>query len=270
MTGYNGQSAATAVRGPASMDGACSCLQFAGNDLKLDGRSQADQHAGRTPRKEGTMTQPQPHSGRMDDANVQARGLRRRAAARGCAWALGAMIAACGASGCRWRRTEPRPTAPPSHVEMTVGGLYSVGNGGSAVILATPTDPRVVPIFIGGTEALSIHLRLEHQRYQRPLTHDLLDNVVRELGGELVKVQVDELKDNVFIGTVFVRDGGRIAPLDARPSDAIALAIGADVPIFVARKVVSAAGVRKEDFERSHGAGADRQRDPEGPDPLSL
>jgi hypothetical protein len=124
----------------------------------------------------------------------------------------------------------------------------------------------MVPIFVGGTEALSIQLRLERQRYQRPLTHDLLDAVTRELHGEFEKVQVDDLRDNVYIGTVFVRDGRRVAVIDARPSDAIAIAIGAEVPIFVARKVIEAAGVRREEFDQERKASP---RIP-GVDPLSL
>jgi hypothetical protein len=101
---------------------------------------------------------------------------------------------------------------------------------------------------VGGTEALSIDLRNESRRFQRPLTHDLLDDVVSKLGGKLVKVHVDSLRSNTFIGRVFLRQEGRSFDVDARPSDAIALAIGNRVPIFVAARVFEEAGMRLEDL----------------------
>jgi bifunctional DNase/RNase len=128
-------------------------------------------------------------------------------------------------------------------VEMTVAAVAPTHGGGAAVLLVDPSHTRVLPIFVGGTEALSIDLRMRKQKYQRPLTHDLLDSVLRELGGKLVRVQVDELREEVFIGSVFIETGGRTVRIDARPSDAIALALGAGVPILVARKVLDAAGV---------------------------
>jgi uncharacterized protein len=156
--------------------------------------------------------------------------------------------------GCHLHSTRERATPPSTHVEMTVAGVATTSQGGKVVMLVDAEQKTVLPIFVGGTEALSIELRLEHQRYQRPLTHDLLDSVMHELHGELQKVQVNELRDNVYIGAVFVRDGGHIAEIDARPSDAIALALGADVPIFVASKVIEAAGVRRDQFDQSREA----------------
>jgi len=120
----------------------------------------------------------------------------------------------------------------------------------SVVVLQSEKDGRVVPIFVGGTEALSIGLRHESRRYPRPLTHDLLDSLVDELGGDLVKVHVDSLQRNVFIGRVYMRQESRVFDVDARPSDAIALAIGNRVPIFVASDVVNAAGMRLEDITK--------------------
>lgn len=135
-----------------------------------------------------------------------------------------------------------RPTAPAGYVEMGVVAVTPTPNGGAAVVLGEAGKHVVVPIYIGGTEALSISLRVNEERPERPLTHDLLDAVTRELGGELVKVQVDELRDNVFIGSIFLRREGRVIEIDARPSDAIALAVGNHVPIFVATEVVDSAG----------------------------
>jgi bifunctional DNase/RNase len=140
----------------------------------------------------------------------------------------------------------PRPTAsaepPVGYLQLTAIGVTSFGDN-NAVVLSDPDRTVLVPIFIGGTEALSISLRLEGQPFQRPLTHDLFDAALRALGGVLVRIQVDAIRDSVFIGSVYLRRGDAIFELDARPSDAIALAIGANVPIFVAKQVIDEAGV---------------------------
>jgi bifunctional DNase/RNase len=114
---------------------------------------------------------------------------------------------------------------------------------GDAVLLADAAQTTLLPIFVGGTEALSIQLRLAHEPYERPLTHDLVDSLVRELGATITKVQVDELRDGTFIGSIWLRHDDRLVQIDARPSDAIAMALGAAVPIYVARAVLAAAGL---------------------------
>jgi len=136
-----------------------------------------------------------------------------------------------------------RATVPDGYVELQVHTVVPVEDG-HAVILVDPERQLAVPIFIGGTEALSIRHR--KRRYPRPLTHDLLDSIMHELGGELVKIQINEIRDGTFIGSVFVRRGERVIEIDARPSDAIALAIGSGVPIFVAKRVLDEAGIHRD------------------------
>src|SRR5262245_39371722 len=87
------------------------------------------------------------------------------------------------------------PSVPTGYVAMTVLRVIPTGPQGHAVLLEGADGDRIVPIFVGGTEALSIELRHEGKRYGRPLTHDLLDSLLDRLGGALVKVQVDDLKD---------------------------------------------------------------------------
>jgi hypothetical protein len=136
------------------------------------------------------------------------------------------------------------PTAPAGFVRMTVAGVMP-SRAANAVVLRDAAQEVWLPIWIGDAEAFSIQMRLDRRRFQRPLTHDLLDRVMRELDGRLRKVQVDDLKGNTFVGTIFIARGERTIAVDARPSDAIALAVGNRVPIFVARKVIERAGVRK-------------------------
>ena len=144
------------------------------------------------------------------------------------------------------------PTAepPPGYVLVKAKAQLDALHG-NALLLVDQDEQRVVPIFVGNTEALSIRLRLDGERYKRPLTHDLLDNVLRRLQASFVRAQVDELRDNTYFGSVVVRDDeDRLIEIDARPSDAIALAIGNRAPIFIATKVLDRAGHRIEDLER--------------------
>lgn len=135
--------------------------------------------------------------------------------------------------------------APAGFIEMQVAGVLPTREG-NAVVLRDAAEGVLLPIWIGDAEAFSIQMRLDRRRFQRPLTHDLLDAVMRELGGRLEKIHVDDLKGNTFVGTIFVRQAGRLLEVDSRPSDAIALAVGNRVPIFVSRKVVERAGVKQD------------------------
>ena len=130
---------------------------------------------------------------------------------------------------------------PKGFVEMTVASVMEY-RGSQAVVLKTLSGDYTLEIWIGPSEAFVIDLRLNRRRFQRPLTHDLLDSIMRELGGKLIKIQVDDLKNNTFVGTVFVQHKKKVIPIDARPSDSIALAIGNRAPIFVSKSVLERAG----------------------------
>lgn len=148
---------------------------------------------------------------------------------------------------------DPAPK-PKGFLEMFVAGVVPSPDG-HTLVLVNAEEQVLLPLGIGLTEALSIHGRLEKRRFSRPMTHDLLDHIVAELGGSIVRVQIDDLKDDVFTGTVFIRvpeKGGKetkVVSFDARPSDAVALALGARAPIFVARPVVDRAAIHPGDLE---------------------
>jgi bifunctional DNase/RNase len=144
------------------------------------------------------------------------------------------------------RAADKRATAPDDYIEAEVAGIVA-HPAGHAVLLLDPSHQTALPIFIGGTEALSIELRHSGQRYPRPLTHDLLDQVVARLGGTLRKVQIDAIVNQTFIGSIYIQSGDEVIRLDARPSDAIALAMGTHVPIFVHRAVFAEAGIRRDE-----------------------
>jgi bifunctional DNase/RNase len=112
-----------------------------------------------------------------------------------------------------------------------------------AVLLKEVEQERQLPIFIHATEAEAIANELEGYKPLRPLTHDLLKNCIATLGGELQYVLINDLRDNVFYALLHIVTGGREIDIDARPSDSIALAVRARVPVFVAEKVMGDAGV---------------------------
>jgi bifunctional DNase/RNase len=133
------------------------------------------------------------------------------------------------------------PRAPEGYVEVDLLSVQP-GGGGATVELVDRESKKVVTMYIGGTEGHSITLRNDKRPPERPLTHDLLDALLHELHAEILQVQVDKLDHGVFFGTVIVVQDDRVFPLDARPSDAIALALGAKAPIYVARKVIEKSG----------------------------
>lgn len=163
---------------------------------------------------------------------------------------------------------QQKPAAPQGFVEMTVKGVMPTEQG-NAVILVTAAQDVWLPIFIGDAEAHAIDLRLNRQRFQRPLTHDLLDAIMHDLGGRLVKIHVEDLRQSTFVGRVFVSQGDKLLDLDARPSDAIALAVGAHAPIYVHQKVIDQAGVRPEQLDPARpGFGPGPEARPPGSEPL--
>ena len=137
------------------------------------------------------------------------------------------------------------PSLPPKgFVRVRVGGITGAGAGqGNAVLLVDDERQRALVVFIGETEALSIQLRLQGTRYKRPLTHDLLDTMLDHLGARVLNVRVDRLEDDIFYGVVVLRSGNRIHEFDSRTSDGIALALGSDAPLFVAKDVLDRAAI---------------------------
>jgi len=151
------------------------------------------------------------------------------------------LLAAPGYAGPKKALKGSKLKPPKGFVEMTAASVMEY-RGSQAVVLKTLSGDYTLEIWIGPSEAFVIDLRLNRRRFQRPLTHDLLDSIMHELGGKLIKIQVDDLKNNTFVGTVFVKHKKKVISIDARPSDSIALAIGNRAPIFVSKSVLERAG----------------------------
>jgi uncharacterized protein len=119
-------------------------------------------------------------------------------------------------------------------LEVKVDGLALDMTTNSPVVILTPTNlDRVLPIWIGHSEAWAIAMELSGVGSKRPMTHDLLKSVIASLSAKVEKVEITELKDQTFYAQVFLSTNGDSFNIDARPSDSIALALKAGAPIFV-------------------------------------
>ncbi len=119
-------------------------------------------------------------------------------------------------------------------VEVKVSGLaLDERNKTPVVILQEIDGTRVLPIWIGPSEASSIAMELAGKKFQRPLTHDLLKTVIEGLRGKVTKVIITELKESTFYAKVLIQREKDVLGIDARPSDSIALALRAHSPIFI-------------------------------------
>ncbi|KUG25666.1 hypothetical protein ASZ90_004505 [hydrocarbon metagenome] len=125
-------------------------------------------------------------------------------------------------------------------VQVEILGLSaSPSSGGAyALLLKESFGNRRLPIIIGSFEAQSIALEMEGIKPPRPLTHDLLKETIDNLGGTVIEVIIDELKDNTFFAKVILEVSSLTNEIDSRPSDAIALAVRSQAPIFVSEEVM--------------------------------
>lgn len=119
------------------------------------------------------------------------------------------------------------------------------------VILKEVEGERHLPIWIGGFEAEAIAMELQGMSSSRPLPYDLLRSVIGELGGEVRRIVITEINNDVFYARIIVDQNGVGFEIDSRPSDAIALAVRVKAPIFVDDSVMDRAGVRLDDDEES-------------------
>lgn len=114
---------------------------------------------------------------------------------------------------------------------------------GNPVLLLSDSETGMeLPIWIGEAEAFAIQRELEGVQLPRPMTHDLIRNILIELGVELVRVEINELHDNTYYATLVLRGNGRTIFIDARPSDSIAIAVRMNAPIYVSEEVARTAG----------------------------
>ena len=118
-------------------------------------------------------------------------------------------------------------------IETKVAGVVLNSVSGAPIVILKDSKNRILPIVIGFFEAQSILLVLEKVRLPRPLTHDLIKSIIKELNAEFVRLEITTLRENTFFARILLRANGEIKYVDCRPSDGIALALRCEVPIFV-------------------------------------
>jgi uncharacterized protein len=136
----------------------------------------------------------------------------------------------------------------PQMIEVVIESLrVSLTNQQRIVVLRELNVDRYLPIWIGPFEAESITIALQEIEIARPQTHDLMKNLFGVLGARLMRVEISALRDDVFFGNLVLDVNGDTINVDSRPSDALALAVRAHVPILVAKEVMDKAGIVPEE-----------------------
>jgi hypothetical protein len=137
--------------------------------------------------------------------------------------------------------------------EATVEGVAVTQSERQVPAVILKVHEKIVPVFITSDQAQSIQLALEGEEFDRPLTHDLFLEMLTEFGGAVDRVRVDSLREGTFMAKLDLdqyRDGERQSKtFDLRPSDAVAIAIRADAPIYIADEVLEAAGQAEETLQ---------------------
>ena len=124
-------------------------------------------------------------------------------------------------------------------IEMSIKGLMVDPVTNMPIVILRDSDgKRILPIWVGVFEANAIALQIENVSTPRPMTHDLLRNVIQDLNGDVQKIVVSDLKGNTFYAVLHVVVAGEMVMIDARPSDAIALALRVRAPIFAEDAVI--------------------------------
>jgi len=135
-------------------------------------------------------------------------------------------------------------------VEVTIDSIrVSLMNQQRIVILREVDAERYLAIWVGVYEAEHLTIALQDVEISRPLTYDLFKNVIKSMNAEILRVEVVALREETFYGNIVMSINGEIVNIDSRPSDALNLAVRANVPILVAREVMESAGIIPEEDE---------------------
>jgi bifunctional DNase/RNase len=148
-------------------------------------------------------------------------------------------------------------------VEVTIDSIrVSLMSQHRVVILKDVDSDRYLPIWIGPCEADALTVTLQEMEVSRPLTHDLLSNVIGEMGGEVEDMVISELRNDVFFARIVMGLNSKRLEIDSRPSDALALAVRLHVPVYIEEPVMDKAAVLpEEEMETETAAGEDTRLD---------
>lgn len=141
-------------------------------------------------------------------------------------------------------------TKKDDSIQMSVGGLTLDPVTKTPIVILKDMDNKLnLPIWIGLLEATAMATELEGIKMARPMTHDLLNSMLTEMGGSVKSVEITELKENTYYALIYLSIAGRELAIDSRPSDAIALALRTKSPIYVAKAVLEASSILQQSEE---------------------
>lgn len=142
-----------------------------------------------------------------------------------------------------------------SKIELEILGLTSSQSqsGSFALILGEKTGSRRLPIIIGMYEAQAIAIEIERMKPSRPMTHDLFKDFIIQFGVDLIEVRIDDLLEGVYYSKIVAIKEGKTVEFDARPSDAMALAVRFGIPVYTNEKIMKDSGISPSEFEESDG-----------------
>ncbi len=146
-------------------------------------------------------------------------------------------------------------------IEVKINGLFLTQSQASGVILKEMKGDRTLPIIIGEYEAQSIALGLEKIKPPRPITHDLALSMLDILTAEIERIVVSELKNNTYYAIIYIRQDSKLHEIDSRPSDAIALAVRRNIPIFVEEDVMEKGAYTPEEVQDVESSKLDFKED---------
>jgi len=137
------------------------------------------------------------------------------------------------------------------YVPVNVRGVYFVSTitGPQAVVFLSDNGDRMVPIYIGPAEAISIDIALRKETTPRPMTHDLVKSIMDNFSIGIDRIIIDDLDEQVFYARLMLRNGGREIEIDARPSDCIALAVRSEARIFIEQGILDKVSIDRKDIE---------------------
>jgi bifunctional DNase/RNase len=139
-------------------------------------------------------------------------------------------------------------------IQVEVAFISVDANIGTPIVFLRETDGdprRMLPIWIGQAEALAIQLKLKNEEPPRPMTHDLLKNIIETLSAKVESIHVHSIKEETFLAEIHLQVNKEVLKVDARPSDAIALSLRFDVPIYVTEELIEQSGFSEEELKES-------------------
>lgn len=134
-----------------------------------------------------------------------------------------------------------------------VKGVYMTNtvHGPTPIVIISSEDEKIMPIYVGMAEGVSIHSALNNKVTQRPMTHDLMMTIIERLGATITGVQIDEIKDGIYYARLTLSYDGSSIDIDARPSDCISLAVRRNVPIKVSKSVFESSTISEDELDGS-------------------